>query len=86
MVPNHNLNENDVINQVKEGSLEFTVGDKSISDTKKEFIEAKIRTLHKDIQFVNGEPVQHAIVLRHSYFNHYFGSNLYDSLLKNLSQ
>ena len=60
-----NLNENNAINQVK-GSLEFTVGEKSISDTKKEFIEAKIRTLHKDIQFVNGEPVQIAIALRHS--------------------
>ena len=78
-----NLNETDAINQVKEGSLEFTVGQKSISDTKKEFIEAKIRTLHKDIQFVNGEPVQLAIALRHSYFNYFFGSHLvYDSLLK----
>ena len=77
-----NLDENDVINKVKSGSLEFTVGEKSISDTKKDFIEAKIRTLHKDIQFVNGEPVQLAIALRHSCFNYFFGSHLYDSLLK----
>ena len=66
-----NLNENDAINQVKEGSLEFTVGDKSMRDTKKDFIEAKIRTFHNDIQFVNGEPVQLAIALRHSYSNHF---------------
>ena len=36
-----NLNEYDAINQVKRGSLEFTVGQKFISNNKKEFIEAK---------------------------------------------
>ena len=72
-----NLNENDAINQVKISSSEFTVeSEKSISDTKKKFIEATIRTLHKDIQFENWEPVQLAIALRHSYFNYFFGSHL----------
>ena len=74
-----NLNENDAINQVKEGSLKFTVIRKSISDTKKSFIEAKIQSFLKDIQSVNWiptTPVMLAIALRHSYFNYFFGSHL----------
>jgi len=44
-----NLNENDAIDRVKRGSLNFEVKHQSISATKKSFIEAQIKTLYNQL-------------------------------------
>jgi len=44
-----NLNENDAIDRVKRGSLNFQVKYRSISATKKSFIEAQIKTLYNKL-------------------------------------
>jgi len=44
-----NLNENDAIDRVKRGSLNFEVKHQSISATKKSFIEAQIKTLYNEL-------------------------------------
>jgi len=45
-----NLNEDDAIERFKRGSLRFIAVEKSISATKQRFIEAQIKTLHKEVQ------------------------------------
>ena len=68
-----NLNENDAIDRVKRGSLNFQVKYRSISATKKSFIEAQIKTLYNEL-VEGGNNGKIADKLRHSYFTSIFGN------------
>jgi len=48
-----NLNENDAIDRVKRGSLNFKVAGQTVSATKKNFIVAKIKTLYRGVNDVH---------------------------------
>ena len=62
-----NLNENDAIDRVKRGSLNFQVVRENISAAKKNFIFAQIKKLDRDIKDVRRKG-KLAATLRYSYF------------------
>ena len=79
-----NLNENDAIDRVKRGSLNFQVSTQTVSATKKNFIVAQIKTLYKGVSYVHKRG-KIAGSLRHSYFTFFLiAVHLNASLLTNM--
>ena len=65
--------ENDAVDRVKRGSLNFKLLRNSISAAKKNFIVAQIKKLNKDVSDASSNG-KLAVKLRHSYFT-FFGSH-----------
>ena len=69
--------EDDTIDRVKRGSLNFKVAkERSISAAKKNFIVAQIKELNKDIRD-GGRKGKLAVILRHSYFTFFLVATIY---------